>query len=285
MRRVPGPGHRPAPHRGHRHTERVRGDRRDGDRGVRHSGIHAGWPPGGLQPRLAGGPRAARRRGPAHRGRQAAMAGGGPGGRRTRARAGNAARRRHCRRGRRPGTDPVSRGRLGQLPRRRRGAGGVPRRRGQARVHAAARRARHAGNRPARGRHVRVRARDELREAVRRAGRRRPGEPGVHQPRDPAAHRQPLPRPGAHPAAAALPARRQPRRGHRRGRRLRRRRGAAPGGSGVVRRADRHPVAVRVRRRGDRAERPGAADRAHPGRADHRGTAQQPVDGTAPAAL
>ena len=56
----------------------------------------------------------------------------------------------------------------------------------------------------AHGRALRIRARDELRPAVRREDRRQPDEPRVHGPRPRRAHRQPVSRADADAAAAAL---------------------------------------------------------------------------------
>ena len=109
----------------------------------------------------------------------------------------------------------------------------------------------------------------------------RPRQPGVHQPGDPPAHRQPVPRPGAHRAAAALPARRRRGRGHPAGRRVRGRRGAARGGPRVIRGPHPDPVAVPLRRRarGPAGER--AADRPGPAGPHPRGPLQRPVHAAA----
>ena len=77
--------------------------------------------------------------------------------------------------------------------------------------------------------------------AVRRAGGTSYQQPGLHQPGDPAAHRQPVPRPGADRAAAALPARGRGRGRHRAGRRVRGRGRFPRRRPGIIRHAGGHP--------------------------------------------
>ena len=114
------------------------------------------------------------------------------------------------------------------------------------------------------GREPGLRPGDQLRPAVRRPGRELAVQPGLHQPAHPPAHGQPVPRPGADRATAALPAQRG--RGWRlrvRGRIPRRRR-APRAGSGRVRHARRHPGHLRIPRRRHGAVRHPPADQ--PGR-------------------
>ena len=61
MLRLPGPGHRTAADRDHRHPERVRGDRPCRRRRLGVGGVLTGGTPRGVPPRLAGGARAATR--------------------------------------------------------------------------------------------------------------------------------------------------------------------------------------------------------------------------------
>ena len=130
---------------------------------------------------------------------------------------------------------------------------------------------------------LRLRTRDQLRPAVRRAGRGHPGQSGLHRVGDQAAHRQPVPRPGADGAAAALPV-------------ATRWRVATPvwwmasraaelcatripAAFGTLPRKPRSPFGYVDER--DRATGQPAADRAQPARPGPRGPVQQPVDAAA----